>query len=136
MEGAVSYVLHVYTDAAQTEEICYVVFDSAGKVISINFVRHAPARIPAVAQMSYTLTELAPGTHYWYMVEGVDPEGKAIETTFGSFSTTGESDTPTGTSDFIGENEDSARVRKIIRDGKMYLKYDGQMYDVHGRKVK
>ena len=136
VEGAVSYVLHVYADAAQTEEICYVVFDSAGKVISIHFVRHAPARIPAVAQMSYTLTELAPGTHYWYMVEGVDTEGKTIETTFGSFSTTGEADTPTGTGDFIGENEDSARVRKIIRDGQMYLKYDGQMYDVHGRKVK
>jgi hypothetical protein len=90
VEGAETYVLHVYGDAAQTEEICYVVFDNTGKVISINFVRHAPKRYAEVEQFSYTLEGLTAATSYWYTVTGCDADGKPIESTHGSFRTKGE----------------------------------------------
>ena len=79
VEGAETYVLHVYRDAAQAEEICYVVFDKTGRVISINFVRHAPKRYAEVEQFTYTLDGLTPGTQYWYTVVGRNAEEKAFE---------------------------------------------------------
>ena len=132
VEGAETYVLHVYRDAAQAEEICYVVFDKTGRVISINFVRHAPKRYAEVEQFSYTLDGLTPGTQYWYTVVGRNAEEKAFESTHGSFRTKGTSE-GTEDIDFIGEKEN---VHKFLRDGQIYLMYEGRMYDVRGNQIK
>ena len=132
VEGAETYVLHVYSDAAQTEEICYVVFDKTGRVISINFVRHAPKRYAEVEQFTYTLDGLTPGTQYWYTVVGRNAEEKAVESTHGSFRTKGTSEGTEGL-DFIGEKED---VHKFLRDGQIYLIYEGRMYDIRGNQIK
>ena len=132
VEGAETYVLHVYRDAAQAEEICYVVFDKTGKVISINFVRHAPKRYAEVEQFTYTLDGLTPGTQYWYTVVGRNAEEKAVESTHGSFRTKGEGEN-TESIDFIGEKEN---VHKFLRDGQIYLIYEGRMYDVRGNQIK
>lgn len=132
VEGAETYVLHVYGDAAQTEEICYVVFDNTGKVISINFVRHAPKRYAEVEQFSYTLDGLTAATSYWYTVTGCDADGKPIESTHGSFRTKGVSEGIEDI-DFIEEKED---VHKFLRDGQIYLMYNGRMYDVQGNRIK
>lgn len=132
VEGAETYVLHVYRDAAQAEEICYVVFDKTGRVISINFVRHAPKRYAEVEQFTYTLDGLTPGTQYWYTVVGRNAEEKAVESTHGSFRTKGASE-GTEDIDFIGEKED---VHKFLRDGQIYLIYEGRMYDVQGNQIK
>lgn len=131
VEGAETYVLHVYRDAAQAEEICYVVFDKTGRVISINFVRHAPKRYAEVEQFTYTLDGLTPGTQYWYTVVGRNAEEKAFESTHGSFRTKGEGESTEGL-DFIGEKED---VHKFLRDGQIYLIYEGRMYDVRGQLI-
>ena len=136
VEGAVTYVLHVYADAAQTEEICYVVFDNTGRVQSVNFIRHAPVRTQTVAQLSYTLTQLSPGTSYWYTVEGIDSNEHSVETTRGTFTTGIDADIPTGIVDFIGENEKGQSVRKILKNGQIYLMYEGRMYDVRGNQIK
>ena len=132
VEGAETYVLHVYGDAAQTEEICYVVFDNTGKVISINFVRHAPKRYAEVEQFSYTLDGLTAATSYWYTVTGCDADGKPIESTHGSFRTKGVSEGIEDI-DFIEEKED---VHKFLRDGQIYLMYEGRMYDIQGNRIK
>ena len=131
VEGAETYVLHVYRDAAQAEEICYVVFDKTGKVISINFVRHAPKRYAEVEQFSYTLEGLTAGTQYWYTVVGRNAEEKAFESTHGSFRTKGTSE-GTEDIDFIGEKEN---VHKFLRDGQIYIMYEGRMYDVRGDRL-
>ena len=132
VEGAETYVLHVYRDAAQAEEICYVVFDKTGRVISINFVRHAPKRYAEVEQFTYTLDGLTPGTQYWYTVVGRNAEEKAFESTHGSFRTKGEGEN-TESIDFIGEKEN---VHKFLRDGHIYLMYEGRMYDIQGNQLK
>ena len=131
VEGAETYVLHVYRDAAQAEEICYVVFDKTGRVISINFARHAPKRYAEVEQFSYTLEGLTAGTQYWYTVVGRNAEEKAFESTHGSFRTKGTSE-GTEDIDFIGEKEN---VHKFLRDGQIYLMYEGRMYDVRGQLI-
>lgn len=132
VEGAETYVLHVYRDAAQAEEICYVVFDKTGRVISINFVRHAPKKYAEVEQFTYTLDGLTPGTQYWYTVVGRNAEEKAFESTHGSFRTKGGSE-GTEDIDFIEEKEN---VHKFLRDGQIYLMYNGRMYDVQGNRIK
>ena len=133
VEGAETYVLHVYRDAAQAEEICYVVFDKTGKVISINFVRHAPKRYAEVEQFSYTLEGLTAGTQYWYTVVGRNAEEKAFESTHGSFRTKGTSE---GTEGLIDVQGDKVQCTKVLRNGQIYLIYEGRMYDVRGTQIK
>lgn len=132
VEGAETYVLHVYRDAAQAEEICYVVFDKTGKVISINFVRHAPKRYAEVEQFCYTLEGLTAGTQYWYTVVGRNAEEKAFESTHGSFRTKGASE---GTEGFMEVLRDQVPSKKVMMNGYIYLIYEGRMYDVQGKRV-
>ena len=132
VEGAETYVLHVYGDAAQTEEICYVVFDKTGRVISINFVRHAPKRYAEVEQFSYTLEGLTAATSYWYTVTGCDADGKPIESTHGSFRTKGEGESTEG---FMEVLSDQVPSKKVMMNGHIYLIYEGRMYDVQGKRV-
>ena len=125
-------MLHVYRDAAQAEEICYVVFDKAGRVISINFARHAPKRYAEVEQFSYTLEGLTAGTQYWYTVVGRNAEEKAFESTHGSFRTKGASE---GTEGFMEVLRDQVPSKKVMMNGYIYLIYEGRMYDVQGKRV-
>ena len=131
VEGADSYVLHVYADAAQTEEICYVVFDSTGKVISVNFVRHAPA-YGEEEQFCYTLEGLAEATVYWYTVVGCNADGKTIESTHGSFSTKDEGEGIESV-DFIGTNQQTC---KIWRNGQIIILRNGKAYTIQGNQIK
>lgn len=41
-----------------------------------------------------------------------------------------------GAQGIITPSDSSARGEKILRDGQLYLKYEGTMYDAFGRKVK
>ena len=132
VEGAETYVLHVYGDAAQTEEICYVVFDNTGKVISINFVRRAPSHYAEVEQFSYTLEGLTAATSYWYTVTGCDADGKPIESTHGSFRTKGEGESTEGLMEVLRNQVPS---KKVMMNGHIYLIYEGRMYDVRGKRV-
>ena len=43
-------------------------------------------------------------------------------------------DLPTGVEDVRSQNSDF-RSQKVLRDGKLYLMYKGQMYDVQGKIV-
>ena len=132
VEGAETYVLHVYSDAAQSEEICYVVFDNTGKVISINFVRRAPSHYAEVELFSYTLDGLTAATSYWYTVTGCDADGKPIESTHGSFRTKGEGESTEGLMEVL---RDQVPSKKVMMNGHIYLIYEGRMYDVQGKRV-
>lgn len=133
VEGAETYVLHVYKDAAQAEEICYVVFDKTGRVISINFARHAPKRYAEVEQFSYTLEGLTAGTQYWYTVVGRNAKEKAFESTHGSFRTKGTSE---GTEDigFIGQN-DTDTAYKIFQNGQIIIIRGEKKYTLTGYEL-
>ncbi|MBQ0154279.1 MAG: fibronectin type III domain-containing protein [Bacteroidales bacterium] len=133
VEGAETYVLHVYADAAQTEEICYVVFDKYGCVISVNFIRHAPARYSEVEQLNYALDGLTPATNYWYSVRGITADGNTVESTNGSFKTKGESG---GTATGIDEiPSDQVQCTKVIRGGHLVIFRDGEMYNAEGKRI-
>jgi hypothetical protein len=54
-----------------------------------------------------------------------------IDTANGSFRTKGTSE-GTEDIDFIGEKEN---VHKFLRDGQIYLMYEGRMYDVRGQLI-
>ena len=133
VEGAETYVLHVYRDAAQAEEICYVVFDKAGRVISINFIRHAPKRYAEVEQFSYTLEGLTAGTQYWYTVVGRNAEEKAFESTHGSFRTKGASEGTEGLMDVQG---DKVQCTKVLRNGQIIIRRGEEEYTIQGNRIK
>ena len=133
VEDAETYVLHVYADAAQTEEICYVVFDKYGRVISINFIRHAPARYAEVEQLSYTLDGLISATNYWYSVQGIAADGKTVESTKGSFRTKGENGVTTGMESL---QPSDISIQKVLRDGQIIILREGTMYDIRGNQIK
>ena len=109
-----------------------MVFDKTGKVISINFARHAPKRYAEVEQFSYTLEGLTAGTQYWYTVVGRNAEEKAFESTHGSFRTKGTSE-GTEDIDFIGEKEN---VHKFLRDGQIIIRRGEAEYTIQGTQIK
>lgn len=136
VQGAESYILHVYADAAQTEEICYVVFDKYGRVISINFVRHAPARYNELEQFEYTLDGLTAGTQYWYTIVGYDAENKTMESTNGSFKTLGDSNSGSNTDlndvQCTREQCTHEQCTKFLRNGQLYIQHGPFTYSLRG----
>ena len=129
VEGAQTYVLHVYTDAAQTEEICYVVFDQFGSVISIHFVRHLPEE--QQDGFYYTMNDLQPGTTYWYTVMALDADGRNMESTYGSFRTRA-ADAPTALIQTEGNTDEAV---KVIRNGKVFIRHRGNYYNLTGQRA-
>ncbi|MBQ7697367.1 MAG: hypothetical protein IJT35_02155 [Paludibacteraceae bacterium] len=132
VEGAQTYVLHVYSDAAHMEEICYVIFDRNGMVLSIHFIPHAPAEQPE--SFRYTLSDLNPDTSYWYGVQALDSDGKTIESTYGSFHTKAAPATPTAV---ITSNVDrpETTTEKIIYRGQVYIRQGNTYYTILGQPV-
>ncbi len=132
VEGAQTYVLHVYSDAAHMEEICYVIFDGNGMVLSIHFIPHAPAEQPE--SFRYTLSDLNPDTSYWYGVQALDSDGKTIESTYGSFHTKAAPATPTAVT-MSDVDRPETTTEKIIYRGQVYIRQGDTYYTLLGQPV-
>ncbi len=133
VEGAASYTLIVWTDAEETERICSLTFDAAGRLTNLDFSkRNAPTKTTAAGfGLNFTVTGLEAGTKYGYSLDSKTSEGVVLNSKSGTFETIGET---TSIEDiFIPTASDS--VHKVIENGTIYILRNGEKYLVDGRKV-
>lgn len=135
VEGATYYTLIIWANEERTEKICTLTFNTMGQLVEINFSKHAPARLPQEKEsdsFSFRYNGLDENTDYWFTLTASDADETELYSTSGSFKTLG-NPTPTGMENI---QSDHVPCTKIIRDGQIYLIYEGRMYDVRGNQIK
>ena len=138
VEGASYYTLIIWANEERTEKICTLTFNSMGQLVEIDFSKHAPARraMNTAASFSFRYNGLDENTDYWFTITASDANNTEIFYASGSFATLG-ANMPTAIeeiSDETGTFEGSNG--KILRNGHIYLMYNGRMYDVQGNRIK
>ena len=138
VEGATYYTLIIWANEERTEKICTLTFNSMGQLVEIDFSKHAPERraMNTAASFSFRYNGLSEGTDYWFTMTASDANNTELFYASGSFATLG-ANTPTAIeeiSDETGTFEGSNG--KILRNGQIYLIYEGRMYDVRGNRIK
>lgn len=138
VEGATYYTLIIWANEERTEKICTLTFNSMGQLVEIDFSKHAPSRraMNTAASFSFRYNGLDENTDYWFTLTASDANDTELFYASGSFATLG-ANMPTAIeeiSDETGAFEGSNG--KILRDGQIYLMYNGRMYDVQGNRIK
>ena len=138
VEGASYYTLIIWANEERTEKICTLTFNSMGQLVEIDFSKHAPVRraMNTAGTFSFRYNGLDENTDYWFTMTASDANDTELFYASGSFATLG-SNMPTAIeeiSDETGTFEGSNG--KILRDGQIYLMYNGRMYDVQGNRIK
>ena len=132
VSGAATYELVIKDKNGNV--ICTLTFNAKGQLTQIAF--NAPSRNNTpqhtqAAGFSFTVTGLEESTEYIYTLTAKDSKGNVIDTQTGSFKTIG------GTAVEETERDSATGVRKVMRDGVIYLLMpDGRMYDLQGAEVK
>ena len=121
-----------------TGNVIYVLkFDKDGYLLSMDY-RKAPSRLPQGKQeagFSYTITGLDPHSEYTYELVARDEHDAEVATRTGSFTTNNDA-VPTGVENVEGERREArGESQKVLRDGKVYLLFEGRMYDLQGREI-
>ncbi|MBQ8939423.1 MAG: leucine-rich repeat domain-containing protein [Paludibacteraceae bacterium] len=135
VEGASYYTLIIWANEERTEKICTLTFNTMGQLVEIDFSKHAPARLPQEKEsdsFSFRYNGLDENTDYWFTLTAFSSDEIELYSTSGSFKTLG-NQTPTGMENI---QSDHVPCTKIIRNGKLYLIYEGRMYDVRGNQIK
>ena len=134
VEGASYYTLIIWANEERTEKICTLTFNSMGQLVEIDFSKHAPARraMNTAASFSFRYNGLSEGTDYWFTITASDANDTELFYASGSFATLG-ANTPTGIDDV---QRDDVPCTKVLRDGHIYLIYEGRMYDIQGNQLK
>ncbi len=133
VEGAASYTLIIWADENETERICTLTFDAAGRLTNLDFSkRNAPAKTTAAGfGLNFTVTGLDAGTKYGYSLDSKTSDGVILNSKSGTFETIG----ATGIEDiFTPAASDSAR--KVLENGTIYILRNGEKYTIDGRKMK
>ena len=138
VEGASYYTLIIWANEERTEKICTLTFNSMGQLVEIDFSKHAPARRAknTTGSFSFRYNGLDENTDYWFTMTASDANDTELFYASGSFATLGANmptaieEIPDETGTFEGSNG------KILRDGHIYLMYEGRMYDVQGNRIK
>ena len=138
VEGATYYTLIIWANEERTEKICTLTFNSMGQLVEIDFSKHAPTRRAknTTGTFSFRYNGLDENTDYWFTMTASDANDTELFYASGSFATLG-ANMPTAIeeiSDETGTFEGSNG--KILRDGQIYLMYNGRMYDVQGNRIK
>ena len=138
VEGASYYTLIIWANEERTEKICTLTFNSMGQLVEIDFSKHAPTRRAknTTGTFSFRYNGLDENTDYWFTMTASDANDTELFYASGSFATLG-ANMPTAIeeiSDETGTFEGSNG--KILRDGQIYLMYNGRMYDVQGNRIK
>ena len=137
--SAETYTLHVYSDSTRTEEVFIITFDCNGIMTGLHFNPHAPTRHSesdgeyTTRLFFYTLQGLQSNTDYWYSINGEDSNAQTISNVSGQFHTAAAVETPTQIINVQGHDE---QCTKVLRNGQIYLMYNGRMYDVQGNRIK
>ena len=134
VEGASYYTLIIWANEERTEKICTLTFNSMGQLVEIDFSKHAPVRraMNTAASFSFRYNGLSEGTDYWFTMTASDENDTELFNASGSFATLG-ANTPTDIEDV---QRDDVPCTKVLRNGQIYLMYEGRMYDVQGNQLK
>ncbi len=152
-----SYQLDIYKDG---NVFCKLTLGNKGQLLGISF--SVPGRRmaqKAVADnfqpftLSFQVTGLDAASRYNYVLSALDENGTPLHVYIGDFATLGYEGELQGGGDeviptppVIPSNpeakqstgivpSDQVQSTKIIMDGKLYLMYKGQMYDVRGERL-
>ena len=128
-ESAATYNLEIRKDG---KVFCTLIFNAQGQLTSIAF---APARNGQThraaeqtgAGFRFTVTGLSESTHYTFGMTVKDATNATLQTYTGEFNTT-------GTATSVGQTEDdrSATVQKVLRNGQVYILRNGKTYTTTG----
>ena len=134
VEGATYYTLIIWANEERTEKICTLTFNSMGQLVEIDFSKHAPVRraMNTAASFSFRYNGLSEGTDYWFTMTASDENDIELFNASGSFATLG-ANTPTNIDDV---QRDDVQCTKVLRNGHIYLMYEGRMYDIQGNRIK
>ena len=134
VEGASYYTLIIWANEERTEKICTLTFNSMGQLIEIDFSRHAPARraMNTADTFSFRYNGLDENTDYWFTMTASDENDTELFNASGSFATLG-ANSPTNIDDV---QRDDVQCTKFLRNGQLYLMYQGRMYDIQGNRIK
>ena len=135
VEGASYYTLIIWANEERTEKICTLTFNSMGQLVEIDFSKHAPVRRAknTTGTFSFRYNGLSEGTDYWFTITASDANDTELFYASGSFATLG-ANMPTAIEEISGTFEGSNG--KILRNGQIYLMYEGRMYDIQGNQIK
>ncbi len=133
VSGGMSYTLIIWANEERTEKVCALQLAADGTLLEIDFSkspRRAPAAYWAAPVLNTTIENLLAGTKYWYTLEAYDEVGLLLETTYGTFTTAN------GSEDLVEVQGDKVQCTKVLRNGQIYLIYEGRMYDIQGNQLK
>ncbi|MCR5050417.1 MAG: leucine-rich repeat domain-containing protein [Paludibacteraceae bacterium] len=134
--SAESYSIEITKDGVV---FCTLIFNANGQLTGIAFApsRDGKSRTPAAIKtangMQFTVTGLNSGTNYAFSLTAKDSQNTVVASYTGQFTTTGAAPVATN---ITNVQSDEVQCTKVIRDGQIYLMYNGQMYNVLGAKVK
>ena len=156
--AANTYQIDIYKDGAT---FCHLTLGPTGTLVGISFApgKNAPSDTTVPSSLSFNVTGLDAASRYNYVLSTLDANGTPIHVYTGAFATTGysgdkpvgdgqeviptppvipadpeASETPTAIEEISGTFEGSNG--KILRNGHIYLMYEGRMYDVQGNQIK
>ena len=139
VEQADYYILTLFGNAEMTDTLATYTVDEAGNITQ----RRAPAALRALVNCS--IDQLTPDTDYFFTVIAYNSDEKKVAEENGSFTTQlttgidnisdneGDSDSKTDTGN---TNRSSDLVRKVFRNGQVYILRGDKTYTLTGVEVK
>ncbi len=113
--------------------ICTLTFNAMGQLTSIEFAAPARNNAPDGVQkegFTYTVTGLSSGTGYQYTITAKGEDSTVLDTSTGNFKTPG---TATDVEETDGNG--NSQVRKVMRNGRMYIRGNGKTYNAQGQRI-
>ena len=127
-----------YTLTIQKGDVvfCRLIFNGEGQLTSIAFApargeaKHTPAASMSAEGYKFTVTGLDEASHYTYQIVVKDWENQVLNTYNGEFNTNGYT-----AIDGTMVQESGIGVRKVLRDGQVYILRGGKTYTLTGTEV-
>jgi len=133
VSGGASYTLIIWANQGRTDKVCTLQLAADGTLLEIDFSkapRRAPAAYWAAPVLNTTIENLLAGTQYWYTLEAYDEVGLLLEITYGTFTTSKN----TESIGFIEQN-DTDNTCKILRNGQIVVIRGGKKYTLTGYEL-
>ena len=134
-DNATSYTIEITKDGIV---VCTLIFNANGQLIGIAFapskdgLRKTRQATLTANGMQFTITGLNSGTHYTFTLQAKDDQNTVVASYAGEFTTTGESQVPTGIDDMVS----SSVPQKVVKDGQIFIFRGDKVYTVTGQEVK
>ena len=115
------------------EVFCTLIFNMQGQLMTIAFApskdgsHHAPAAQLTANGYQFTVRGLESETHYAFNLDAKDEERNVVAHYAGTFDTYNET--------AVENVPTESNVRKIYRDGNVYIIRDGEEYSILGQKL-